>query len=410
MQQSTVPTVDFSHRVAFDHALGGSWVVAGDVDGDGEVELVTARNVNENDVHYTCTVAAYKLDGSLLWYWGGPGAGRGELHHDVACQVYDWDGDGRQEVIVCDAREVVEIDGSSGRERRRLPLPNRSATDCLVFCNLHGGKRSSDVLVKTRYTEIVAFDSDWNLLWRVDHPGGYRTAHQPMVVDLDGDGSDEIMAGAVMLNADGTERWRIQADDDFLRDGHLDCCRVLRRGIRPEDWRLAFTYCGSLCIGVMDGTGRLIWTKTGDHYESIDIGNVFPETPGQQIVVDIDKAEWGNSPMVVFDEDGNQLSCFTTNRSRQHDLVHWRDGGVADIVNAADQTIYNGKGAPLVKLKTEPRDRIRSAFARDLTGDGREDLLLSSWYGTAAYVYRNPGDAHPEPCLPVGTGVNFTYY
>lgn len=397
-------------RIAFDPLYGGSWVVAGDVDGDGEVEVITARNVNVNDVHYTCTVVAYKMDGSMLWYWGGPGAGRGELHHDVACQIHDWDGDGRQEVIVCDAREVVELDGATGQENRRLSLPHRQATDCLVFCNLQGSSRPTDVLVKTRYSQIWAFDVDWNLLWTAEHPGGYRAAHQPRPMDLDGDGRDEIMAGAVMLDPDGTVRWQIELEQELLKRGHLDCCRVLRRGAEPEDWRLAFTYCGSLCVGVIDGTGRVIWTREGEHYESIDIGNVLPDVPGPQIVVDIDKANWGYSPMVVFDEDGNQLARFTTDRSRQHDLVHWRSGDAADIVNAADRTIYDGQGKAVARLTTDPVDRIRSAFACDLTGDGREDLLLSSWYGTAAYLYRNPELAKPDPCPPLGTGMNFTYY
>ena len=58
----------------------GQWVVAADVDTDGEVEIVSAENVNVGDVHYTSTAVAQKLDvlleqlrdveayvGTLLW-------------------------------------------------------------------------------------------------------------------------------------------------------------------------------------------------------------------------------------------------------------------------------------------------------------------------------------------------------
>ncbi len=44
----------------------------GDVDGDGEVEIVSARNVDENDNHFTSAAVAHKLDGTVLWTWGDP--------------------------------------------------------------------------------------------------------------------------------------------------------------------------------------------------------------------------------------------------------------------------------------------------------------------------------------------------
>ncbi len=118
--------------VPLDPEYSGAWVVLGDIDGDGQVEIVSARNVNEGDVHYTSAVAAQRLDGSVLWRWGDPHIGRRGLHHDVACQIYDWDGDGAQEVMLCTRDALVELDGATGRERRRLPIPPE-ATDCLVL-------------------------------------------------------------------------------------------------------------------------------------------------------------------------------------------------------------------------------------------------------------------------------------
>ena len=98
--------------------------------------------------------------------------GRTKLHHDVACQIYDWDGDGRNEVVLATAGFLIELDGSTGVERRRFPLP-KDATDCLVFANLSGGPRATDVLVKTRYTQIWAFNREGRQLWTVENPGGY---------------------------------------------------------------------------------------------------------------------------------------------------------------------------------------------------------------------------------------------
>jgi len=58
-------------------------VEAGDLTGDVAVEIVGARNPDENDVHYTSAVVAQRLDGSVLWRRGGPGGGRrSDSRHD----------------------------------------------------------------------------------------------------------------------------------------------------------------------------------------------------------------------------------------------------------------------------------------------------------------------------------------
>ena len=84
--------------ITLDAEYGGYWVVAGDVDGDNEIEIVSAKNYNRSDNHFTSSVAVQKLDGRVLWRWGDPKLGRRELHHDVACQIHDLDHNGTSEV------------------------------------------------------------------------------------------------------------------------------------------------------------------------------------------------------------------------------------------------------------------------------------------------------------------------
>ena len=79
-----------------DPAYHGEWLVAGDLDGDGTTEIVTARN----DRQIVTTVLASRLDGSVLWRWGTPNTGKAELGYDVPVQIYDLNGDGRTEVYL----------------------------------------------------------------------------------------------------------------------------------------------------------------------------------------------------------------------------------------------------------------------------------------------------------------------
>ncbi|MBZ0254811.1 hypothetical protein K8I31_02030, partial [bacterium] len=68
----SAPHVEPWKTIKLEPEYGGLWLVAGDLNGDGEVEIVTSENFNENDVHYTTTAVAQKLDGTILWKWGEP--------------------------------------------------------------------------------------------------------------------------------------------------------------------------------------------------------------------------------------------------------------------------------------------------------------------------------------------------
>jgi hypothetical protein len=403
--------------ISLDPEYGGQWVVAGDVDGDDEVEIVSAENVNKNDVHYTSTAVAQKLDGSVLWRWGNPAIGRKKWHHDVACQIHDWNGDGKNEVVLCTKGYIVELDGATGRQRRKIAIAD-DATDCLLFANLTGGNRPTDVLVKNRYHQIWAYNRTGKLLWTIKDPGGYRTAHQPRPIDLDGDGRDEIMAGYAMLNSDGSVRWVFKSKKVEQARGHLDCCRVFRRGDKPEDFRLALTCCGVNNVALIDGNGKVLWEITGHHFESIDVGQIIPKHRSAQLLVDIDHQPLGKSPLWVLDEQGNRLGQIVTDYSRHHHLLDWTGDGVNEILVAHNGGIYNHKGdrigvftTPRPTKNGSPADQSafeRSILTGDMTGDGIPDVVLAT--PEAVYIFKNKKGLKPDRPVPLGTGPNFTLY
>jgi len=393
--------------IATDEAYGGQWMVAGDIDGDGQVEIVTAENRNEGDVHYTSAVAAQELDGQTIWHWGRADEGRKKWHHDVACQIHDWDHDGKPEVVLCDQGSIVELDAQTGREKRRIEIP-KDATDCVTFCDLSGKGWPSDVLVKNRYHQIWAYNYAGKLVWTVKDPGRYRTAHQCRPIDIDGDGRDEIMAGYAMLNHDGSVRW-VYANAANRRNGHLDCVRVFKRAKTPEDFRLVLTCCGASNIAMIDGLGRVVWEQSGRHFESIDVGRFVPGQAQPQVIVDIDHQPFGKSPIWVLDAQGKQVGQIVTNYSRHHALLDWDGDGYDEIVVGHNRGIYNYQGrriATLLKRSSEKSTAEESVLVGDMNGDRIPDVTIASTEKVTIYLNEN---GKPKD-IPLGTEFNFTLY
>ncbi len=413
MPLSDSPTIQPWKTIRLEPDYGGLWVVAGDLNGDGLPEIISAENHNESDVHYTSSVVAQQLNGDVLWTWGAPDAGRKKWHHDVACQIYDWDGDGQQEVVLCDQTSIVELDGLTGKENRRFPIPDQ-ATDCLVFCNLEGDDHPSEVLVKDRYHHISAFSHSGQLLWDVTDPGGYPTAHQPRPVDLDGDGRDEIIAGFALLNADGSHRWTFASEQVDLHRGHLDCARILQHGKTPAEIRIALTCCGANNVAVVDGNGKLCWERSGHHFESLQVGRLHPDHPGPHILVDIDHRTKNDSPLWIFDAKGRQLGQLITQYGRHHRLVDWTGDETLEFVVAGSQGIYDYRGKRIghfvmpASPPLDKRDYETSALVADMTGDGVPEVLLVT--PNHVYIYKNKAGQKPDGPSPLGTGVNVTLY
>jgi hypothetical protein len=418
---ATIPRLQPWKRVPLDPEYSGAWTLTGDVDGDGQAEIVSARNVNTGDVHYTSTVVAQRLDGSVLWRWGNPAIGRRGLHHDVACQLHDWDGDGRLEVILCTDGFLVELDGATGRERRRLAIPPE-ATDCLVFADLSGRGRATDVLVKTRYTQIWALNEAGRELWTITTPAGYPTAHQPIPVDVDGDGRDEVMAGYALLSADGAIRWALPDGGRFQGGGHLDCGRVLRRGAKAAETVLLLTCCGHNRLLAVDGNGGVLWEIAGHHFESIDIGKLRADRPGVQLLVDVvPTATVGDqNELWIIGEDGEWLGRIPAEYTRFHTLADLNGDGLDEIILPHSRGVFDGNGRRIGTLDMEAQadlyggrpyaeGEIGNLVVRgDMNGDGIPDVTLTT--PQAAYVFTASPVVGGGPRAPLGCGTNYTLY
>lgn len=397
-----------------DPAYHGQWLVAGDLDGDGIAEIVTARNDHQN----VTAVVATGLSGGALWRYGKPGDGEPGLNYDVPVQLYDLNGDGCAEVFLSRERSLITLDGRIGCELRRWPLPDGlDVADCIVFANLRGLKRARDIIIKDRYKQLWAYTDDWEPLWHWS-AGDAKTCHHPELVDIDGDGRDEVIAGYTLLDDDGHELWTTTSDRIDLMRGHLDCAKLLALTAAPATTRLAITCCGADRLALIDGAGRPLWELGGHHFESINAGRLRDDVPGVQLVVDVDHQPYGQGPLWIVSESGERLGTIVCGYARHHRLVDWDGDGLEDVVIGNARRVFNGRGECIARLGPdaafadaigEQKDNDPGPFVAvaDMDGYRRPEIILHT---TKTVVIYRSHRAHWRTRTPLGTGVNYTLY
>ena len=246
-------------------AAGGK-ALAGDIDGDGMMEVVFVRGDAGLDYRYVphqvVSAGAYRLDGTLLWRIGDDGAPAGEFDADFPAQLVDIDGDGRLEFVCVMQKRLCVYDGETGRQKRSFPLPADDAHDCIVCCDLTGRGFLGDILLKNRYERLwalsLAADGTLKVLW--EHAG--NIGHYPLAVDINGDGYDEVMAGydllvvmqgfgrARRLSVGGRRVCRRTLGAVRRRERHLPVRRRRHRAVAVHGFGgVAARGAGALCCG-----------------------------------------------------------------------------------------------------------------------------------------------------------------
>ena len=205
-------------RDTFFRTTGGA--VAGDLDGDGTIELVAAGHREDGFGNFGWLVAVranpetHAFD--LVWSthtWGNANAvGRDELNVGSTPALGDLDGDGTLEVVaVSYCRDGIVIFNHDGTPRVTsgvIGCPGEQPKAALTLADIdNDGLPEILRLVRDGQPTIklVAFDGDGSVLWESPVPDSRSYDDgQIVVADLDLDGEPEILTQRSVFHGDGT--------------------------------------------------------------------------------------------------------------------------------------------------------------------------------------------------------------
>lgn len=395
------------------------WV--GDLDGDGEYDYVLDRQTSPQ------TLEAYKSDGTFLWEVNmgsgsenqdniSPGPSALNVGNWDGVTVYDFDSDGYAEVAVRiangvafgdgatfedgeddDEQFIAILDGQTGALKASIGVP----TDYTSAGPL--GARFGVGYLDGKTPHLVAFmknrneDKSFNLIeaawtydgtkltqeWKwlrgdQDAPDGHNTR----IIDVDGDGNDEVGEIGFLLNGDGTLRYSLGEEGIIHGDRwHIAKMDPSREGLQgygvqqdSEDMLYEYYYDAT--------TGEILWKHYGDEVTDIGrgmAGDIDPTYDGMEV--------WSFSG--VYNAASNKLTQSDSNLAPWPQLGIWWDGDLLlELWNDGKLEKWDwenpsaSNSLPRVLTASSygaisPTGR-NPAFLGDIFGDWREEIILTN--------------------------------
>ncbi|MES2898201.1 MAG: rhamnogalacturonan lyase [Pseudomonadota bacterium] len=429
---------------------------AADLDGDGSYELLVkwqptnARDNSQRGYTGSTLVDAYRLDGTLLWRIDLGRNIRAGAHY-TSFLAYDFDGDGRAEVMMKTADGSVDGQGKmigNGAADYRNPtgyvlegpewmtvfdgrtgaalastdyLPQRGKVEAwgdaygnrvdrfLAGVAYLDGKRPSAVFARGYYTRAVLAAWDWRdgklssrWVFDSDAPGKQAAvgqgAHWMSVADADGDGRDDLVYGAATIGSDGNLLYSTGlCHGDALHVGKLNPAQAGLQVFMVHESPSCYRGHGAEMHDA--ATGRILWRVDGG---GTDVG--------RGACMDIDRAHPGAECWAsvggLMSASGVQIS---PTRPRALNFGLWWDGDLLrESLDGTRIEKWNPASAALdllldgaaVGAASNNGTKATPVLSADLLGDWREEVVWRSADDTALLVFSTTAPtAHRLPTL-----------
>jgi rhamnogalacturonan endolyase len=371
----------------------------GDLDGDGQMDMLIAQNVPRvmgDAFDHISALTAVTLDGRILWQSGRADPRNGLLTNDTPFQIHDVDGDRHNDVLLVRDFKLQLLDGRTGRVKRWVWMPAIPANatrrpyelysgDSIVFANLTGKPGRRDFLLKDRYRHFWAYSRDLKPLWEGDDD----TGHYPYPLDVDGDGRDEVFVGQAMYDHKGTKLW---SHAGKFKD-HVDAVAVGNFSADPKAEPRVYWSMSDEGFLMLDLKGNILKHTIVGHTQTAAVGKFRPDLPGLQYAT---TNFWRNPGIVsFFDADGNLLEQGEPIHTGSVTLpVNWRGDGQEFVLlsgNVSEGGMIDGHLRRVVMFPDDGHPDLTSQVM-DVTGDARDEVIL--WDETSVWIYTQDG---PSP-------------
>ncbi|MGI5507331.1 rhamnogalacturonan lyase [Lentzea sp. CA-135723] len=265
-------------------------VSAGDLDGDGEQDLVLKwdpTNAKDNSQSgYTGNVYldAYRLNGTRLWRIDLGRNIRAGAHY-TQFQVFDYDGDGRAEVVVKTAdgtrSGTGQVIGNASADHRNSSGYVLAGPEYLsVFRGTDGAVLDTENYVPPRGTVSSWGDNYGNRVDRFLAGTAYVDGSRPSIVMARGYYTRSVISAWDFRGGQLTQRWTFDSATQSNRaawegkgNHQLSVADV------DGDGRDEIVY-GSMAI---DDNGRGLWQNGTRHGDALHVGDFIPSRPGLEV-------------------------------------------------------------------------------------------------------------------------------
>jgi rhamnogalacturonan endolyase len=364
----------------------------GDLDGDGQLDMLFAQNVPRvrgDAFDHISALTAVTIDGKVLWQSGRPDPRNGLLTNDTPFQIHDIDGDGAQEVVLIRDFKLQILDGRTGKVEHWVWMPKMPADlkdrpydlysgDSIVFLNLSGRKTRREILIKDRYRHFWVYNDRLEPLFT----GTGQTGHYAYPADVDGDGRDEFLIGYSFWDHTGKPRW---SHDEALGD-HADGLAIANLSDDPKAEPRVYVSGSDEGILVFDLRGQILKRQRVGHTQSVSIAKYRADLPGlQYMTINF----WKNPGIVtLIDRDGAILEQAEPVHMGSPILpVNWRGDGAELAMlsgNVHEGGMLDGRLRRVVMFPDDGHPDL--AFqVLNLTGDARDEVVL--WDQTRVWIY-----------------------